>query len=167
MNRKLSGPESRTGFFCRRKNSLLLKGFEPRPVLPAGSHYTECVIRIDVKKSSILLMWDNPLMSALLWWMTSLSWSSLPKRWIMGNGRWPSSCREFFHPNVPLIRRHGGAKQALKQARSMASHRNIRFFVLYCSRVSIFDSMIETDSEIQRYIFYDKRHDALNQTTNK
>ena len=51
---------------CRRENSLLLKGFEPRPVLPAASRYTEYVIRIHVKKSSVLLMWDNPLMSAVL-----------------------------------------------------------------------------------------------------
>lgn len=54
------------GIVCRRENSLLLKGFEPRPVLPAASRYTEYVIQIDVKKSSILLMWDNPLMSAVL-----------------------------------------------------------------------------------------------------
>lgn len=56
----------------------------------------------------------------------------------MGNGRWPSSCGEFFHPNVPLIRRHGGAREGFKQGRSMASLMTIRFYALYCSRVSDF-----------------------------
>jgi hypothetical protein len=50
LNKKLSGPESRNGYFCGRENALLLKGFEPRPVWPAASRYTEYAIRIHVKK---------------------------------------------------------------------------------------------------------------------
>lgn len=40
---------------------------------------------INKKKSIILLMWNNPLMSAVLWWMTSLSWTSPSK---MDYGEW-------------------------------------------------------------------------------
>jgi hypothetical protein len=40
LNRRLDGPRSRSGF-GKEKNSLLLPGFEPRPLQPIASHYTD------------------------------------------------------------------------------------------------------------------------------